>query len=109
MSIRRRAGRKAAETHKNFIRNVGDFAAAFAGAEWKHGADRTEAMPIARTIKETSKTETITFSKAYGELSAAARRAFVNISDLGFSDFLVEEFLAGAVLHTPKAEYRLAN
>lgn len=108
-----RAGRKAAETHKRFLRDVGNFAAAFAAKEWKYTQAETEALKIIRTARADQSNETISFSKAYGELALwegkSPRSAFANISDLGLTDFLADEFTHGAVIHTAKAVYRLAK
>lgn len=109
MSVRRRAGRKAAETHKKFLRDVGNFAAAFAGAEWQYSNADTDKMTIKRVAKETGSKESIPFSRAYAQLSRWDRKSFANISDLGFSDFLADTFLHGAAIHTGDAVYRLAN
>ena len=108
MSTRSRAGRLAAETHKKFIADVGNFAASFAGAEWKYSLAESDQLQIIRESFGGTE-ESILFSKAYGELSMWDKRSFANISALPFSDFLVELFLSGATIHTKKAAYRLAT
>lgn len=81
----------------------------FAEAVWQYDTQTTKAMIIERTAKETGRREVITFNQAYGELSIWLGKAFVNISDYGFSDMLAAEFFQGAVFHTRRAEYRFWN
>lgn len=107
MSTRNRAGRKAYETKLNNFATIKNFAAAMAEKRWKFDSATTKAMIITRTAKETGKTEVITFSQAYAELSGWADRAFVNTSENGLSDMLAETFFQGAIVHTPKAAYQL--
>ncbi|MCD9188284.1 MAG: SWIM zinc finger domain-containing protein [Pyrinomonadaceae bacterium] len=104
---RTRAGRKSWETRISYHREVGNTVEAFASADWKYDAETTKKMVIERTAKATGKTEVITFSMAYGELSMWLDKVFVNISERGFSDMLAETFFQGAELHTPKATYKL--
>lgn len=107
MSItRKRAGRASWETRVNYNNDLREAARAIGKAEWKHNSNTTKAMIIERTAEGGSK-EVITFSQAYGELSMWLNIAFANITEMGFSDMLADEFFAGATLSTKKAEYRL--
>jgi hypothetical protein len=107
MSIRkRRAGRKSWETRLAFVADVGNFAAAMADAEWKYTAAETDAIRVVRKAKATGAEETISFSRAYAEISPWLGRSFSNNSDFGLSDMLAESLLRNAVIHTGKAEYR---
>lgn len=109
---RTRAGRKAQETHREFLRNVGNFAQSMAEKKWKYSVEQTKAMIIERTSTQTNKTEVATFNQTYGELSRFPKNTFKDIfdeenSELGFSDLLADAFFAGQTIETPKAEYRL--
>ncbi len=103
---RSRAGRKSWATRVNYNHAVGDAVRAMANAPApKYDGKTTKAMIIERTAN--GKTEVITFSQSYGELSMWLNRAFANISEDGFSDMLAETFFQGATIFTAKAEYRL--
>lgn len=108
---RTRAGRKAQETHRNFLRTVKDFAQALAEKSWKFSVEETKAMIIERTEKVTGKTEVITCNQAIGEImnweGRMNRNSFSNISGDGISDMLCDTFFQGAVVHTGKASYTL--
>lgn len=74
MSItRKRAGRKAYETKLNNFAAIRNFAAAMAEKKWKFDSATTKAMIIERTTN--GRTEVITFSQAYGELSGWCDKA----------------------------------
>ena len=103
---RSRAGRKSWQTRVNYTNAVGDAVKAMANApQPKYGDSITRAMIIERTAN--GKTEVITFSQSYGELSMWLDKSFANISESGFSDMLAETFFQGAKVCTAKAEYRL--
>lgn len=110
---RTRAGRKAQETHRDFLRNVGNFGGALAAKKWKFTSDQTKAMVIIRTKQGEIFGEAITFNQAYGDLFAwegkRTASAFSNISEHGLSDMLAETFFQGATIVTGKAEYVLWN
>ncbi|MDB5478840.1 MAG: hypothetical protein JWM96_1335, partial [Alphaproteobacteria bacterium] len=105
MSARNRAGRKSYETKLQRFETIRNFAQAMAEKKWKYDAATTKAMIIERTAN--GKTEVITFSQAYGELSMWLNVTFANISESGLSDMLAETFMQKAAIHTRKAVYRL--
>lgn len=109
---RRRAGRQSWATRRRFNDAVGDAVAALAQKKWKYSVEQTNAIFIERTAKADGSKETITFSKAHGELSLWKPSTFKDIfdennSELGFLDLLADAFLAGKTVTTAKAEYRL--
>ena len=59
---RTRSGRLAQENHRNFLTNVGGFAAALAAKEWKFTSEQTKAMVIIRTTSGEMFGEAITFN-----------------------------------------------
>lgn len=109
---RQRSGRKAHETHIEFINEVGGFAEALGAADFKHDRTTTGAMVILRITTAGAK-EVITFAMAYSDLydfeGRFTRHAFSNISEAGLYDMLADTFLEGTAIHTTKAEYRLWN
>ena len=105
-----RAGRQSHETHRNFLRAVGDAAASIAAGKWKYSLAETNGLRIVRTVKDTEAEKTFSLGELYGELAMWDRKAFFNLTELGFSDFLVEIFSSPkTVVHTAKCEYRLAD